>query len=125
MILSWVAYLEPTFDFRLVVREWSREAQKELDFGHEASIMEEVAANLRAYVAWMEDTGRTLCRLVVFELYGFSRLAAVSRYNHLDSELFAFNTSCNYKTELVYPRPIPLTLPRSSGYIHLDVEPIN
>lgn len=49
VILSWVALLDSTFDFRPIVTEWAREAQHELDFTHEAAVMAEVRINMQRY----------------------------------------------------------------------------
>jgi aarF domain-containing kinase len=41
-----VKWLDPDFDFSPVVREWSKEVPKELDFRKEAAYMERVSSNL-------------------------------------------------------------------------------
>jgi predicted unusual protein kinase regulating ubiquinone biosynthesis (AarF/ABC1/UbiB family) len=46
VVMRFVAWLNPDYDFRPVVEEWSREALRELDFVHEAKNMQRVRENL-------------------------------------------------------------------------------
>lgn len=36
LIVDWIAWAEPQYNFNPMIDEWCREAPKELDFNHEA-----------------------------------------------------------------------------------------
>ena len=38
--MDWIAWAEPQYDFNPMIDEWCREAPKELDFNHEAGMVE-------------------------------------------------------------------------------------
>ena len=46
-IMSWVAYVDPDFNFKPVITEWAKVAMKELNFVNEAANQRTVSANLR------------------------------------------------------------------------------
>ncbi|EDQ91494.1 uncharacterized protein MONBRDRAFT_15322, partial [Monosiga brevicollis MX1] len=46
VIVDWVAYFDPSYDFRPVLDEWSKVAVKELDFRNEMLSSERVRANM-------------------------------------------------------------------------------
>ena len=49
VIMEWVAYFEPEYDFRPVIDAWLEVAVKELDFRQEADNMMRVRANLERH----------------------------------------------------------------------------
>ena len=46
VIMSWVAYFEPEFDFKPIIEEWAKVAIKELDFCNEAENQRVIAKNM-------------------------------------------------------------------------------
>ena len=52
-IMSWLAWFDSDFDFGPVLREWTKESIKELDFVHEARNMERYARRHLVAPLWL------------------------------------------------------------------------
>ncbi|XWS70610.1 hypothetical protein CRYUN_Cryun03dG0061400 [Craigia yunnanensis] len=79
-IVDWIAWAEPQFDFNPMIDEWCKEAQKELDFNHEAENTRTVSRNLGCKKSHDENKSSNHANVLIPEVIQSTKSVLILEY---------------------------------------------